>query len=465
MRFQQELQQMLQVQSLPSLSHSTLAYLEACLQASLLDLVARLKYILRRYSATPGATPSAIPYGSLVLLLHLHNQPRFYRLASFLGLEEARKKAKESASGVSELDLLNENDDTANDGGELFDDAWLGGSSAAGAPSASTSGATGVASSITDLSPATLPQAFLATSVFSTYGDDLVGVSPAPNTSDDGPEAILRRSLPPGFLEHIQRLQAMDAVTVNMSPSEYIQYSESRAQAGFTHHKVRSKRFRDFVTPLVTAHDIPINDELLDILGFLAHEIVFDHIEQGKVAARKRINAQRRLDLRARKAAAQGASQAVSEKEQGSRGKAGKKASNKGTSAVGKKNTKMSQKEKKAKEEEDKKKELERLEQLKIEEQNRHPDGPFSAPAGSNMTHGMPVPIHCPADIDGPLEIPDDPAVEHSKVDNTTTHANIASAYDVLLGDFEEAFHASQREGTDRIAPQRQRRRFVDLFR
>lgn len=119
----------------------------------------------------------------------------------------------------------------------------------------------------------------------------------------------------------------------------------------------------------------------------------------------------------------------------------------------------------KIEEEEEKKREQERLEQLKIEEQNRHPDGPFSVPAGSNITHGMPVPIHCPADIDGPLEMPDDPVAEHSKVDNTTTHATIASGYDVLLGDFEDAFHTARRDGWNRVAPARRRRRFVDVFR
>lgn len=214
----------------------------------------------------------------------------------------------------------------------------------------------------------------------------------------------------------------------------------------------------------MTLHDIPITDELLDILGFLAHEIVFDHIEQGKEAARKRINAQRRFDLRARKAALRDSPHNKGTKEKGSISRTGKKTAAKGTTNA-KKSTRLGPKEKKAKEEEDKKKELERLEQLKIEEQNRHPDGPFSAPAGSSMTHGMPAPIHCPADIDGPLEIADDPAVEHAKTDNTTTHASITSAYDVLLGDFEEAFHSTQRDGWDRIAPARRRRRFVDLFR
>lgn len=240
----------LQVQSLPSLSHNALAYLESCLQATLLDLIAKLKYLLRRYSKLPAATvamASSLPYGALLLLLHMHDQPRFYRLASFLSLEEARKKAKESASGASELDMLNDNDDPTNDGGEQFDDGLLGGGGGSGASNASASGGTAAASNATDMSPATLPQAFLATSLLSTYADDTVHLSTL-SSPEDGPEAILRRKLPPGFLEHLRRLQAADAVTKDMSPSEYIQYSESRAQAGFTHHKIRSKRFRDFIT-------------------------------------------------------------------------------------------------------------------------------------------------------------------------------------------------------------------------
>jgi hypothetical protein len=243
----QDCDRQLQVQSLPSLSHTALAYLESCLHASLLDLIIRLKYVLRRYSksaATSGVVANTIPYGALLLLLHLHNEPRFYRLASFLSLEESRKKAKESASGASELDMLNENDDQANDG-EHFDDAWLGGGSGGGTTTIA-SGSNG-APSATDLSPATLPQAFLATSVISTYSEDFPSLATVQST-EDSPEAILRRKLPPGFLEHLRKLQATDAITVNMSPSEYIQYSESRAQAGFTHHKIRSKRFRDFVT-------------------------------------------------------------------------------------------------------------------------------------------------------------------------------------------------------------------------
>lgn len=196
----------------------------------------------------------------------------------------------------------------------------------------------------------------------------------------------------------------------------------------------------------------------MDILGFLAHEIVFDHIEQGKTAARKRINLLKKTELRARKSVLR----EIPEKgDKTSKGKVASQAHNKKTSSQ----KRIDLERKKKEEEEDKKKELERLEQLRIEEQNRHPDGPFSAPAGSNITHGMPVPIHCPANIDEPLELPDDPVTEHSKVDGTTAYATIASGYDVLLGDFEEAFHTVKRDGWERVAPAKRRTKFVRFFR
>ena len=211
-------------------------------------------------------------------------------------------------------------------------------------------------------------------------------------------------------------------------------------------------------------HDIPISDELLDILGFLAHELVYDHIEQGKHSARKRINQLKETELRASKLSTRETS------EKGLQNKSAKEKINITNTKQIKKKKSTNQKridlaKKKREEEEEKKKELERMESSKIEEQNRHPDGPFSTPAGTNITHGMPVPIHCPADIDGPLELPDDPAIEHSKVDGTTAYASIASGYDVLLGDFEEAYHSARREGWDRVAPSRRKRRFVNLFR
>jgi hypothetical protein len=228
-------------------------------------------------------------------------------------------------------------------------------------------------------------------------------------------------------------------------------------------------------SPHLSAHDIPFTDELLDILGFLAHEIVFDLIEQGKDSARKRINLLRRDEIKARRAAIR---EAV-KKNKTANGSSLVKRPAKATSGKSKKTKNVKSKDgqnrsavqSKKEEEEEALKEAERMLQSKKEEAARVPDGPFTAPAGMNITHGLIIPAHCPADADAPSELPDDDsmpsnlATEHTKVDNTTTHATIASAYDVLLGDFEEGFHFARRDGWERVAPSRRRRKFMDLFR
>lgn len=218
--------------------------------ASLTQLLVRLKYLLRRLgksAATSGVNGSSLPYGQLLLLLHLHDGARFYRLSSFLGMEEARKKARESASGVSELDMLNDNDEPTHEA-ENFDDAWL-----AAAPSAGAGGNTAASTSVgtslnqsSEASQATIPHSILSLDLLSTYEE--YSSYPLPMSAAQAHEAIIKQALPLGFLDHLRRLQSADHLTRTMSPSEYIQYSEARAQAGFTHHKLRSKRFREFIT-------------------------------------------------------------------------------------------------------------------------------------------------------------------------------------------------------------------------
>lgn len=235
-------------------------------------------------------------------------------------------------------------------------------------------------------------------------------------------------------------------------------------------------------SPYLSAHDIPISDDLIDILGFLAHEIVFDHIEQGKHAARRRITTMRRLEMRAKKEVLRAALAASSTKGKKKIGQSKKSITSTGEAAVAKEGQpvkgqakkRAGLKKKKTKKKSDaqatQEEEQRKLAELRAEEQNRHPDGPFTAPAGSTFTHGMPVSMHCTTDFDDGemderLDNADDPAVEHSKVDNSTTHASIVSAYDVLLGDFEQGYHASKREGWDRVPPMNRKRRFVTLFR
>ncbi|EHY64495.1 transcription initiation protein SPT3 [Nematocida ausubeli] len=66
------------------------------------------------------------------------------------------------------------------------------------------------------------------------------------------------------------RLYTIDKITEGMTKEEYLDFTECR-QASFTFRK--GKRFREFLNT-----EYKMKDDLLDILGFLACEIVFDII-------------------------------------------------------------------------------------------------------------------------------------------------------------------------------------------
>lgn len=74
----------------------------------------------------------------------------------------------------------------------------------------------------------------------------------------------------PAFQESIKRLKEADILTKNMSKDEYIEYSECR-QASFTYK--RAKKFKDWLN-LQAYTDMKPNDDLIDILGFMAWDIV-----------------------------------------------------------------------------------------------------------------------------------------------------------------------------------------------
>ncbi|GBE79828.1 TFIID-domain-containing protein [Sparassis latifolia] len=68
----------------------------------------------------------------------------------------------------------------------------------------------------------------------------------------------------------IQRLKEADDATRQMTREEYQHYSDCR-QASFTYRK--AKRFRDFLN-LPPSLDLKANDDTIDIVGFLAFEMV-----------------------------------------------------------------------------------------------------------------------------------------------------------------------------------------------
>lgn len=71
--------------------------------------------------------------------------------------------------------------------------------------------------------------------------------------------------------ESLRRLQEADRVTRNMSKAEYIEYTECR-QASFTYKK--AKKFRDWLGIPTTVTEYRLSDDVLEIFGFLAAEIV-----------------------------------------------------------------------------------------------------------------------------------------------------------------------------------------------
>lgn len=70
--------------------------------------------------------------------------------------------------------------------------------------------------------------------------------------------------------ESTRRLVAADRLTRDMTREEYMEYSECR-QASFTYKK--AKKFRDWINPAQYV-DMRLNDDVVEILGFLAWEMV-----------------------------------------------------------------------------------------------------------------------------------------------------------------------------------------------
>ncbi|ODO03231.1 hypothetical protein I350_06076 [Cryptococcus amylolentus CBS 6273] len=72
------------------------------------------------------------------------------------------------------------------------------------------------------------------------------------------------------YEDSMQRLKEADEITKKMTKGEYAQYAECR-QASFTYR--RARRFREFIN-FGAYLDVRPNDDIVDILGFLAFEMV-----------------------------------------------------------------------------------------------------------------------------------------------------------------------------------------------
>ncbi|KAE8211260.1 hypothetical protein CF327_g4966 [Tilletia walkeri] len=99
--------------------------------------------------------------------------------------------------------------------------------------------------------------------------------------------------------DSLTRLKEADEATRRMTREEYVHYSECR-QASFTFKK--SKRFRDFINAPAYLDGSKPNDDIIDILGFLAFEVVRELCE-GALEVQKELQETARI-LAERKALA-----------------------------------------------------------------------------------------------------------------------------------------------------------------
>ncbi|RKP02584.1 hypothetical protein CXG81DRAFT_10641 [Caulochytrium protostelioides] len=164
-----------------------------------------------------------------LMFLIRHDRPKQSRLRSFLAWKDARKNAKGDKDG-----------------------------DAAGGPGGGGGGADARARKNTiKLSWEFLP---FYSSVLDDADDD--------GGDDDGEDDDEEDRI--AYEAQLARLRAADEMTRTMTREEYMYFSDCR-QASFTYKKV--KRFREWCA-MAHYYDNKANSDVLDILGFLAHEVV-----------------------------------------------------------------------------------------------------------------------------------------------------------------------------------------------
>jgi len=91
--------------------------------------------------------------------------------------------------------------------------------------------------------------------------DFLTSIKTVDDDDDDEENELETREMDE---QNKERLRLADEVTKVMTKEQYMEYSECR-QASFTYKK--AKKFREWV-------DCPMNDDILEVLGYLAWEVV-----------------------------------------------------------------------------------------------------------------------------------------------------------------------------------------------
>lgn len=209
--------------------------IEGIVQQQVIEMLTRATALAARRGVR------SINTDDLIFLIR-HDRAKVSRLRTFLSWKDVRKSAKDS-------------DDKAGAGGggggnDALDDFDIG----ANDPTLATGPAVGTRNSKTKKAKVGLPW-----DVTSFYSEQ---VPEREDEEDEDEEEMTTATL--------QRLKNADERTKNMTPEEYLHWSECR-QASFTFRK--GKRFREWAGFGIVTDSKP-NDDIVDILGFLTFEIV-----------------------------------------------------------------------------------------------------------------------------------------------------------------------------------------------
>ncbi|KAJ1030500.1 hypothetical protein NDA16_001409 [Ustilago loliicola] len=195
-----------------------------------------------------------------LIFLIRYDRAKVNRLRTYLSWKDVRKNAKDSgdsagggAGGAGEMDALD--DPSAMDGANT---------------------------------KATKMKIRLPWEISSIYSEHVLALPNAEGEEEEDDDDIEAHEA------SMQRLKDADEATRRMTREEYVHYSECR-QASFTFRK--SKKFREFINTNAYL-DVKPNDDIIDILGFLAFEVVRE-LCLGAVAIKKSLEEQEAARVRA----------------------------------------------------------------------------------------------------------------------------------------------------------------------
>ncbi|KAL2915847.1 Transcription initiation protein spt3 [Polyrhizophydium stewartii] len=182
-----------------------------------------------------------------IVFLIRHDRPKVNRLRSFLSWKDVRKNVKDNkeAGAPTEEDMLEDQDKPARIKRMKVKFSW---------------------------------------DHLNTYSGVLS------DNDDDGADEEERQA----YEDQITRLRLADNITSSMTKEEYMYYSECR-QASFTYKKV--KRFCDWCE-MKRYYDIKASSDVIDILGFLAYEIVNSITETALSIKREWDEEEKRKEIR-----------------------------------------------------------------------------------------------------------------------------------------------------------------------